>query len=181
MKATAADCPPPSHGLSIREPVALRTSPMRLPLSAIRAWTRCSVVDTTVPPVGVELVPSLISRRPHVFHDPHLFDRRVQRIGCRAGGIDHGVPSSVRGDSCVLARRAPRLGGYACLPSSSNNSVRCSVQHSGHSHLWHTLSVIGEVRHATTDISFGLHNLRFWRSSTRLGRRHIALDGQPAA
>jgi hypothetical protein len=75
-------------------------------------------MDTTVPLVGVELVhvPDLAQRRPHVFHDPHLFDRRVQRIGCRADGIDHGVPSSVRGDSCVLARGAPRLGGYAWPP-----------------------------------------------------------------
>jgi hypothetical protein len=36
--------------------------------------------------------------------------------------------------------------------------------------------VIGEVRHATTYISFGLPNLGFWRSSTRLGRHRIALD-----
>jgi hypothetical protein len=27
----------------------------------------------------------------------------------------HGVPSSVCGDSCVLARRARRLGGHACV------------------------------------------------------------------
>ena len=29
--------------------------------------------------------------------------------------------------------------------SASDLSIRCPVQHSGHSHLWHTLSVIGEV------------------------------------
>jgi hypothetical protein len=60
-------------------------------------------------------VPDLAQRPPHVLHDPHLFERRVQRIGCRADGIDHGVPSSVRRDRCVLPRRARRLGGHACL------------------------------------------------------------------
>ena len=123
-------------------------------------------------------VSDLAQRPPQVLHDPHLFERRVQRIGCRADGIDHGVPSSVRGYSCVLLAVRAVSPGYACLPSSSDHSIRCPVQHSGHSHLWHTLSVIGEVRHATTDISFGLHNLRFWRSSTRLACHRIALDRQ---
>src|SRR6185295_17487394 len=91
--------------------------PCGVPLSAIRAWTRCSVMDTTVPLVGVELVhvPDLAQRPPHVLDDAHLFERRVQRIGCRADCIDHGVAGSVCGDSCVLARGARRLGGHACL------------------------------------------------------------------
>jgi len=97
--------------------MALRISPMRVLLSAIRAWTRCSAVDTAVPLVGVELVhvPDLAQGPPHVLHDSHLFERRVQRIGCRTDGIDHGVPSSIRSDSCVLGRGARRLGGHACL------------------------------------------------------------------
>jgi hypothetical protein len=69
-----------------------------------------------VPLVGVELVrvPDLaaFSACPTLTASVRA---RVQCIGCRADCIDHGVPSSVCSDSCVLARRARRLGGHACL------------------------------------------------------------------
>jgi hypothetical protein len=47
----------------------------------------------------------------HVFHDLHLFERRVQRIGSRAHGIHDGLSRGLRDSPCFLTGRARRLGG----------------------------------------------------------------------
>src|ERR1041384_5511678 len=129
VKATAADCPPPSHGLSIREPTARRTSPMRcttLRDSYAEALFRCGHDCAS----GGEstLRSSRVSRSVfrHVLDDAHRFDGRVQRVGCRADGIDHGVPSGVRGDSCVLARDPRGLSGLS-QPHTSNSFERLAM------------------------------------------------------
>jgi hypothetical protein len=95
-------------------------------LSAIRTRTHCSVVDMTVPLVGVELVhvPDLAQRAPDVLHDPHLFERCVQRISCPADGIDPAgrAASAATGASsrspCAPSRR---LCGRPVFPSLTDS------------------------------------------------------------
>ena len=88
---------------------------------AVRLTTQAAVPDryakTVVALVGVELVhvPYLAERPPHVLHDLHLFERSSQRVGCGADGIHDGMPRSLRGRPCFLARRARRLGCHPCL------------------------------------------------------------------
>src|SRR4029453_551073 len=69
------------------------------------------------PLVGVELVQVsyLAESPPHFLHGLHLFERSVQRVGCGAYCIHHGVPRSLCGSSCFLARRARCRGCDPCL------------------------------------------------------------------
>ena len=49
---------------------------------------------------------------PHLFNDPHLFERSVQRVGGSAYRIHHCLTRSLGRDARLLAGHACRLRGF---------------------------------------------------------------------
>jgi hypothetical protein len=67
--------------------------------------------------VDVELVeiPYLAEGLPHLFDDLHLFERRLQRFGGCADGLDRRMTSRLGGNSCLLPGGPRRLCGLPQL------------------------------------------------------------------